>query len=168
VFDRVVVRRLGHRKDPLTLRSWLLFIHILAAMVWLGGGLILTAIGARIRRSGDDSSIAEFGRTMAYVGPRVLTPAVLAVLVTGIWLVLDNSAWEFGQLWLQVAVGLFAVAFLIGAVYLSRLGGQLQESDQDRTSNDPLQVLGRWMTGYGLVLGILLVILWDMVFKPSI
>jgi hypothetical protein len=42
------------------------------------------------------------------------------VLVTGASLVLMDSTWNFGQLRVLLALGAFAVAFLIGAVYPSR------------------------------------------------
>jgi hypothetical protein len=29
------------------------------------------------------------------------------------------------------------------------------------------ELIGRWFTSYGMLLGILVVVLWDMVFKPG-
>jgi hypothetical protein len=39
---------------------------------------------------------------MRVIGPRVLAPATIAVVGFGVWLVLDSSAWDFGQLWIQL------------------------------------------------------------------
>jgi hypothetical protein len=78
---------------------------------------------------------------------------------------------DFGQLWVLVALGLFAVAFLIGAIYLSRIGSGLQRlavNDGPSAANDGPTLLDRWLLGYGMVLIVLLVTVWDMVFKPGL
>jgi hypothetical protein len=64
-----------------------------------------------------------------------------------------------------------AAAFLIGAVYLSRIGTRLQRlavNDGPRSANDGPMLLDQWLLGYGMVLVVLLVAVWDMVFKPGL
>src|SRR5437667_4857731 len=100
--------------------SWLLFVHVLSAMVWLGGGLTLMLAGFRARSSARPEAVAEFAGTVPFVGLRVLMPSVIVLLVAGIWQVLASSAWSFSQRWVGVALGLFILGFLVGAVYLSR------------------------------------------------
>jgi len=144
-----------------------LFGHILAAMVWLGGGLMLVFVARRARASDDPHTIGEFARSLSYLGPRVLAPAVIGVLVSGVALVLDSAAWDFAQAWVLIAIGLFAVAFLVGAVYLSRVALQLERSGgNDATLSRSL--LDRWLIGYTVVLSVLVLIAADMVFKPGV
>ena len=107
---------------------------------------------------------------LSYVGLRVLTPAVVAVIVSGVWLVLAGSEWDFTQSWILFGLGAFVVVFLIGAVYLSRIAIQLERL-ATRTDMDPTAVrdlLGRWIVGYRVILVILLFAVWDMVFKPGL
>ena len=151
----------------MTLYDWLLLGHILAAMVWLGGGLMLLFVARRVRASDDPRAIVDFGQSLSYLGPRVLAPAVVGVLVFGVWMVLDSAAWDFGQGWVLIAIGLFLVAFLIGAVYLSRVALQLVRSE----GAEPAVrrgLLDRWMLGYALVLLVLVLTVADMVFKPGL
>jgi len=144
-----------------------LFGHILAAMVWLGGGLMLVFVARRARASDDPHTIGEFARSLSYLGPRVLAPAVIGVLVSGVALVLESAAWDFAQAWVLIAIGLFAVAFLVGAVYLSRVALQLERSGgNDATLSRSL--LDRWLIGYAVVLSVLVLIAADMVFKPGV
>ncbi len=103
-----------------TLYDWLLFLHVLAAMVWVGGGVMLAAIAARVLRDPDPAAVGRFTASLRSLGPLVLAPATVAVLGLGIGLVVDSDAWDFGQLWLQLGLALFAAAFLIGAVWQSR------------------------------------------------
>jgi uncharacterized membrane protein len=153
--------------------SWLLFVHVLSAMVWFGGGLTLMVVGFRARSSSQTEAIASFARTLPYVGLRVLMPSVVVLLVTGVWQVLASSAWSFSQLWVRVALGLFILAFLVGAVYLSRVGIELARATADngpagQTAARYIALLNRWLIGYVVVLGLLLVAVWDMVFKPGL
>ncbi|GEM_PF-1758840 len=154
----------------MSLDNWIHFVHILGGIVWVGGGVTLLLIGARARTSSDPNAIPEFARTLRYVGLRALTPAVIVVLITGVWLVLDSAAWRFSQLWVILALALFGLAFLIGAVFLSRVVIQMERAVGTGASGaaDGAALVSRWMLGYGMILVILLVALWDMVFKPGL
>lgn len=152
------------------LGTWLQFIHVLGAIGWLGGGLMLTLLGLRARSSPSPEAAGEFARTLPYVGPRLLLPSSLAVPVTGVWMVLDSSAWKFSQLWVVLAIGLFLVALAVGALYVGRVGIQLaRATDAGAASTAEMALmLRRWLLGYGVVLAVLLVAVWDMVFKPGL
>jgi uncharacterized membrane protein len=152
------------------LDSWLHFVHVLAATVWLGGGTTLSALGMRARSASDPRPIAEFARVLPYVGIRILMPSVVIVLVTGVWMVLAGSEFSLSQFWVLLGLGLFTIAFLIGAVYMSRIGIQLDRAAQQATMDGArLRVLlDRWIAGYAVVLVVLIVAVWDMVFKPGL
>ena len=152
----------------MNLEPWLHLAHIAAAIVWLGGGVVLSLVGLRARQSGDLAVLREFARDLSYVGLRVFTPAVIVVLLSGIGLVLLNSEFNFTQLWVLLALGGFILAFLIGAVYLSRSAIQLERAvSQNADLQAASQALRRWLVGYGVVLIILVFTLWDMIFKPG-
>lgn len=145
----------------------LLFVHVLAAMTWVGGGLTLSLMGARAR--GSPTSAADFAKFLPYVGIRVLMPAVLLVLLSGVAMVLLDAQWSFRQAWVLLALALFAVAFLVGAVYLSRVGIAMERAAEPNPSgaSELPQLLNRWLLGYVLVLAVLVAAVADMVFKPS-
>lgn len=149
--------------------SWLHFLHVVAAMVWVGGGVVLS-LSAMRARTGDAHTLTDFARTLSYVGLRVMMPAVIVVLVTGVWMVLAGSEFKFSELWVLLGLGLFALAFLIGGVYLSRVGIQLERAagpDSTSATTGVAALLDRWLIGYAAVLLVLLVAVWDMVFKPG-
>src|SRR2546427_6785792 len=95
---------------------WIKFIHIAAAVAWLGGGVMLAVIGLRARRSGDMTLIVSFGRTLQYVGVRILAPAMWILLLAGIGLVVVQSH-SFTEPWILLALGGFVLAFAIGGVF---------------------------------------------------
>ena len=144
----------------------LLVVHVLSAAIWIGGGGVLSVIAARAR--GDVNAAAFFARLLPFVGIRVLMPAVILLPVTGVWMVLSDSEWSFEQTWVRAAIALFLVAFLVGAVYLSRVGITLDRTAGDGARAAALPALvNRWLAGYLVVLTVLIATVADMVFKPG-
>jgi uncharacterized membrane protein len=94
-----------------SLYDWLKFLHVLAAMGWLGGILMLHAVALAARRRGD---ALGFARSLRFVGPAVLAPSTLAVVAFGIWLVVDSPVWAFDQTWVWAAL------VLLGATLVDR------------------------------------------------
>ena len=151
-----------------TLYNWLLVLHILAAMVWVGGAVMLGAQATRVVRAGDHDEVARFLKSLRVIGPIVLAPATVLVLGLGIWMVLNSAAWDFKQEWVQIALGLFAGAFLIGAAHQSRAAIQAERASQRGDQAEALRQLTRRSVGYWVILVILVVAVWDMVMKPGL
>jgi uncharacterized membrane protein len=151
-----------------TLYDWLLFLHVLAAMVWLGGGVMLAVSAARVLRDPDPGAVGRFTASLHVLGPAVLAPATIAVLGLGIGLVVDTDAWDFGQLWVQLGLGLFAAAFLVGAAFQSRsavAAARAAEHDDDAEARRQLR---HWSWGYRLIVLLLVAAAWDMTTKPGL
>ena len=152
-----------------SLSQWLLFLHVLAAMVWVGGLVLLVVLSADALRSGDHDTVARFSASLPRIGPLVLAPSTVAVVGLGVGLVFDgNGAWRFGQGWIILALGLFAAAFLIGAAFQSRAAIALQRAVEDGDHTLAARHLRRWAWGMRAILLLLVVITWDMVAKPTL
>lgn len=94
----------------------LLFVHIVAAAVWIGGALVATLIGSRLRRAGDASSVAAFCTAYAQVGGPAFGGSGLLVLLTGMAMVGEGYP-SFADLWVAVGfVGWIASMVIGGAV----------------------------------------------------
>jgi uncharacterized membrane protein len=150
------------------LQDWLLLGHILAAMVWIGGITVLGAFAARILRSDDPSATGGFLASLRTIGPVVLAPAPVLLVAFGLWLVGESDAWDFGQLWVQIAIGLFAAAFLVGAAHQSRAAIAAERAAARGDAPEARRRLRRWAWGMGLIVLLLVVATWDMVFKPGL
>jgi uncharacterized membrane protein len=151
-----------------TLYNWLLFLHVLAAMIWVGGGVLLVALAAHVLRDPDPGAVGRFTATLRAIGPLVLAPATVAVLALGIGLVIDSDAWDFGQLWVRLGLGLFAAAFLIGAAWQSRTAVAATRAAAHGDDEEARRQLRRWSWGYRLVVVLLVVAAWDMTTKPGL
>jgi len=150
-----------------TLYEWLLLLHVLAAMVWVGGLVSLTVFATHILRSGERDAVARFVAGLRVVGPLVLAPASALVLGFGTWMVIDSAAWEFGQTWIWLALALIAAAVLVGAVFLSRSALAAERAVKAGDHDHAIHQLRRWSWGIRLILLLLVVATWDMVFKPG-
>ncbi len=151
-----------------TLYDWLRFLHVLAAMVWVGGGVMLAVTAARVLRDRDPAAVGRFTGSLRVLGPRVLAPATVAVLGLGIGLVVESDAWDFGQLWVQLGLGLFVAAFLVGAVWQSRTAFAATRAAARNDDAEARRQLRRWLWGYGLIVLLLVVAVWDMTTKPAL
>jgi uncharacterized membrane protein len=151
-----------------TLYDWLLFGHILVAMIWVGGALLLNVLALQALRSHDPDAVARFVKNLRVIGPRLFAPAVVVLLGLGIWLVLDSNAWDFDQTWIQIGMSLFVAAFLIGVAYLGRTAVLADCAVDAGNPDEATRQLRRWSWGYQVVLIVLIVATWDMVTKPGL
>ncbi|MEO5884881.1 MAG: DUF2269 family protein [Candidatus Limnocylindrales bacterium] len=94
----------------------LLYIHIVCAIIWVGGAFYTQLLAIRVGRSDDPSDLPKLGRHIAFLGMRVFLPASILLFVAG--LVMVAQQWSFGQLWVSVAMALWIVSALTGALYL--------------------------------------------------
>lgn len=65
---------------PVDLETWRLFLHVLAATVWVGGQITLAALVPALRRTG-----GEVTKVAARAFNRVAWPTFAVLVLTGIW-----------------------------------------------------------------------------------
>jgi uncharacterized membrane protein len=148
------------------LYDWLMFGHVLAAMLWLGGSAVLGLLAVQTLRQKEPGSLARFAATISFVGPRLLAPATVLVAGLGVWLVLDSRQWRFGQFWIDLAIGLFAAVLVIGAGFQSRAAIGADRAIAAGDSDQAERHVRRWSWGVLVILILLVVITWDMTVKP--
>jgi Predicted integral membrane protein (DUF2269) len=137
-------------------------------MIWVGGVAVLSVLGTYILRHDEAEVLTRFIRSLRVVGPAVLAPSVAILLGLGIWLVVDNEAWDFGQTWIWLALALFGAAFLIGAAFQSRAAIAAERAATAGDHAEARRHVRRWTWGMRLILLLLLVATWDMTTKPGL
>ena len=148
--------------------TWLHFLHVLTAMVWVGGSLALQVVGTRISRGSGPEQMHAMAGHFEFVGMRVFTPASLAVLITGIWMTVSEEEWGFDQFWVLAALAMFAFSFLSGALYLGPQLGRAKKiwDAEGPTSEAGAAIMRRLFIVSRIELVLLFLIVYDMVFKP--
>jgi uncharacterized membrane protein len=127
-----------------SLTDWLRVLHLLAAMIWVGGAVTLSALTIQVLRSGERDAIARFVRSVRMIGPLVLAPATVGVAGFGIWLVIDSDSWNFGQTWVWLGLALLTAAFLVGAVFQTQTMIGAQRASEASDYDEAARQLGRW------------------------
>jgi hypothetical protein len=82
--------------------------------------------------------------------------------------VLDSSAWDFGQFWIQLGLALYAAAFVIGAAHQSRTVIAAERATDQGVHDEARRQLTRWSWGYWAIVALLVVATWDMTTKPGL
>ena len=93
-----------------------LYVHIVCAVIWVGGAVYAQLLALRVDRSPDPSELPRLARHIEVIATRVFLPAAVLLFVAGT--VMTLQAWSFGQAWIAVSVALWVVSAVVGAVYL--------------------------------------------------
>jgi uncharacterized membrane protein len=145
-----------------------LFVHVLTAIVWVGGNIHLQIIGARLNAANDPIQLAGFSRQAEWIGTRVLTPSAIVIVIAGVIMTLDR--WDFEQLWIIIGIAGFLYSFINGATLLGSLSGKTAKLIDERGAEDhQVQTNIRRLFLYGRIeLVILIVVVWAMTMKPTL
>ena len=97
--------------------SALLFIHIVCAVIWVGGAFALQVLAFLVSRTGDQLELARLLRYFELIGSRVFVPVATLLFIAGVAMTLQ--AWSFGNTWIAVSVALWVLSAVAGAIYLA-------------------------------------------------
>lgn len=96
------------------LYDFVLTIHILAVVVAFGVVFAYPLLDAQIRRAGP-GDVAALHRLHLALAQKLITPAMVVVLLAGLYLALDR--WSLGDGWIGATFAILIVLFsLVGAV----------------------------------------------------
>jgi uncharacterized membrane protein len=149
----------------MTIYLTLKVVHILAAIVAVGGNLTYSFWLGRAGRDRDRlvwtlESIRRFDRAIA-------NPAYVTLLVTGILMVV-TLPWSFEQAWLALALALYVGVAVLGiTVYAPTVRRQIAEAERDPESVDYARIAARSNVLGLLTTSIVVVIVILMVTKPG-
>src|SRR5471030_891623 len=66
-------------------------IHVTFAVIWIGGGALLTILGVIAEQRNDPAELAAIARQAAMVGQKLFSPAAMVVLLAGIAMMINGS-----------------------------------------------------------------------------
>ena len=150
------------------LYDWLLVIHILAAIFWIGGGLMLHLIFVQTRKAGDAHTLNSLLTNGEWLGKAFFGPLSGLLLLAGIGLVIKGH-WGFTTLWVILGLVGFAASGLLGAVFLQKPATQLQGVLAEKGFDDPQvgTLIDRVFLLTRIDFAILVLTVLDMTLKPG-
>ncbi len=153
----------------LTWFNFLLFVHLAAVTIWLGGAAAIQFFALRALGSDDPVRTAAFAADTEWIGMRVFLPASLLVVVAGILMVVDSDFYGFGDDWVVIALVLFAVTFFAGLLFFGPESGRISKLIEAEGPTAPVvQARVRRILALSRAdLVLLYLVLYDMVLKPE-
>jgi uncharacterized membrane protein len=142
-------------------------IHVTFAVLWVGGGSMITILAIVAERSNDPLQIAQVSRQAATVGEKFFAPIGLVTFLMGIAMML-NTNWGWGKLWVDIGLVGYAATFTIGIGLISPTVKKLNAAIEANgpTHPDSLALIKRVMLIARVDVAMLLVVVLDMVTKP--
>jgi len=153
--------------------QWLLFLHLVGALLFVGGGLVAAALRVAAMRRSAPGEIALLLRAVRPAVPVVAGGLVLTVGM-GFWLA-DRLGYDLGATWLTLTFALVAWMVVVGAVagrgdrhtreLAERLAGEGDRPSDElgRRLRDPVNLA---LNGSLLVAAVAVIAL--MVWKPGV
>jgi uncharacterized membrane protein len=154
--------------------DWLLALHVLAAFSLVAALVLYTYLIVASRGLDVPSDVVRLFR-ISRVGDVLMAVGSIGVIVLGVWLAIDLDAYHVWDGWVIAAIVLWAILAEVGrrtgAEYNAARDRAVQLAAEGR--DEPSAELGGMLrTQRGLVLhlvalGVALLILLDMIFKPG-
>jgi uncharacterized membrane protein len=143
-------------------------VHVLAAVVWVGGAFVTQFFAFRVLRSPDRARQADFAADVEWIGTRIFMPASVVVFLAAIGLMV-NGGWSWGELWVVYALIVYAMSFAVGAGFLGPESGRIAKVIREEGPASPNATARiRRILAYSRVeLILLLGVIWAMVVKPT-
>ncbi len=154
----------------MTLYELLLFVHVVATIVWIGAGFLSLVLGTSYAARDDEPAMQRFLKDQEWLALRLFVPASLTVLLLGIALVIESEAWSFDELWIVLGLIGFAATFVTGLFLIkptSERIGAAMESQGGRLTPALRTEIRKLIVKSRVDYVVLTLVVFDMIAKPT-
>ena len=153
--------------------EWHLTLHILAAILFVGGVVSSMIWMASAHRNGSGPIVSFAANAVHKAGLVIVAPAAALALLNGLIMAADRwGGWGgFHEYrWIEIGLALFVVSIVLWGVFVHRYMVKLARAGEG-AADGPIcpeanSLLKRWYFWSGLVLALSIAILYLMVAKP--
>ncbi len=142
------------------------FLHVVSAIVWVGGGFVLVFLAMVANRQNDEDGYMRIVRQVVYLSPRFFIPASLAVLVFGViaaWI-----EWGFADLWIDLGIAGWLSTFVTGNFLIRPRAEKIEAMVAKTGVTDQAVALGQQLLNIARFdFLVLFIIVADMVIRPT-
>jgi uncharacterized membrane protein len=154
----------------MTLHDLLKFVHVTGAIAWIGSGIGLLVLSRLLVRTREYSALEAVGRQSQSLGNVLFMPAAMLTVASGIALVLTESAYRFGELWILLGFGGIIASGAAQMGVAEPASKRFQEAVADEGTDQLVLTAAARRIALGNVLDVvlLLLVVWAMVAKPTL
>ena len=147
--------------------EWLLALHILMAVIWVGGGFTGQVLVSRMRNA-DGPRMVKTAADLEWIGTHIFLPASLVLLGAGIGMVLEGQ-WGFTTPWVLIGLIGFGVTVVTGAAFLGPQTKKVKALVDEKGVEDPgvQAAMARLFVISRVDLAVLMLVVVDMSVKPT-
>ena len=148
----------------------LVTVHVLAAVLWVGGAVTLHILMRRALRLADRRAQHERFTELEWLGERFYPAFSVILIIAAILLVTEKDhGWEFGDTFIQIGLTGWVISFLIGIGFYGREGKKRAGIVEAEGADSPAVAASfrRTTMVNSFELLILLAVVVDMTVKPG-
>ncbi|MFN8185667.1 MAG: DUF2269 family protein [Gaiellales bacterium] len=147
---------------------WMLFFHVLAAVVWVGGGALTQVYAFRASRTNDPNRLARLMQDAGWVGGHVFMPSAVVLVALGFGLVADGPS-SMGDAWVSFSLAVWALSAVLGGAFLGPEGARIERivNEQGAASAEAGRRFHRILVVTRIELALLVLAVFAMVMKPG-
>jgi len=142
-------------------------VHVLFAVIWVGGGVSIMIHAIRAQTARDPEGIVTVAKQAAFMGEKVFAPIGLVTFLMGIAMMI-NTSWGWGHFWVIFGLIGYASTFIVGVAVLSPMAKRIDQSAEQNGPTHPetLALIDRIMLVARFDVAVLMLVVIDMVTKP--
>ena len=142
-------------------------LHVLFAIVWIGGALMIQLFAFRVLREDEPARIGRFASDVEFIAMRTFIPSSLLLVVLG-FVLMHQGHWQW-HFWALFAIVVWALSFLSGALYLGPTSGKIGKLIVERGGVDAeiKAKLEHLLFHSRVELVLIALVAMDMVLKPG-
>jgi len=145
------------------MRDWLLFFHIVSAVVYVGGAVVVT-----VQATGAAAMPRQFLK-MADLAGRAIGIGAVLTLATGVALVIESDFFGFTTTFVLIGIGAIVLAGAVEGMYARKKVAAVQAAvDEGQDGADIGGSLRQVMMVNAGLIALLVFVIWAMVFKPGL
>jgi uncharacterized membrane protein len=165
--SRIVRKNRGHRfwRAIMDWYAIFKFLHVVAAICWIGGGAVLMYQGVLAGRAKDDDAQMVVVKQTAGLALNWFMPAAMSTLVFGIVTATLGGMWS--DAWVILGLVGFAATFVTGNFVIRPTADAIAKAESEGKRADALAAARKMTQVAKFDYVMLFTVIADMVFKPQ-
>jgi uncharacterized membrane protein len=145
-----------------------LAVHIVCAVIWVGGGVSVHVLGRWTAKRGDPEQIVAFNRDAVRISYVLYAPLAIVLIVAGVLLV-EEVGYGYDDPWITLGFLGWLFSLALGIGFYPRQARKIDRavSEEGAASADAQARMGRILLVNSIEILVLLLVVVDMAVKPG-
>ena len=145
-----------------------LAIHLVCAVLWVGGSVTLHALGRMTARSESAQERLDFNRRSLKLANALFAPLSVVLIIAGVLLV-EEVGYKYSELWITLGFVGWIFSLIVGVAFYPREGRRIDRAAAESGPDAPAVLDGtrRILLVNSIEVTILVLVVVNMAVKPG-